>query len=564
MLRDSLRGWINKRLKWNRCLTNLNEKDQALRNGVSSFLKKYSKLSQKSPIVIVWELGGFEAILRRDAIISMALNVRGYKTHFILCDGHSKACVQREMHKENVCEWEKSCLNCLNSMQRSAEKYNIEYSFASEYLDEKIFSQLRAFSKTIKLEDIKNYKYMDIDIAQGTLSSFIRYKKGYPTDLIQKDDECVYREYFQTSLVNTYLANFLIKKYKPVAFFTSHGMYSDYQPAVFMGVKNSINVMAWSSSFFDMHHYYYPPKSCKNLMPRRISDQGWEGIKSQNLTQIQEQRLNKFFIDRYINAKTSDTLNFFDKLEGVVDLKKKIGITNNNPIVCLFTHLNWDACIDFPALIFEDSYQWVIESVQKMIEIEDVNWLIKIHPVEMRIGNYYGVVDEIKRKIGDIPSHVKILTPDLKINSYGLYNVIDVGITIMGTVGVELPSFSKPVITAGRFHFAQKGFTIDPESKGEYFKLLENIKSIRPLSDDQVRMARRYAYSYFIERQIPLTVINTAQGHWGDLDLNKLDRLLPGNDPIIDKICEGIIYGKDVALDEKCFEYLEKIKEFGY
>lgn len=124
-------------------------------------------------------------------------------------------------------------------------------------------------------------------------------------------------------------------------------------------------------------------------------------------------------------------------------------------------------------------------------------------------------------------------------------------------MGAELPILGKPVISGGEAHFTGKGFTIDAKSKDEYFELLRNISTIKKLPEDKIDIARKYGYSYFIQRQIPINVINKSEGHFGNIDPQKFNDLLPGNDPIIDAICESILEGKDVILDEKMVKLVD-------
>jgi hypothetical protein len=140
------------------------------------------------------------------------------------------------------------------------------------------------------------------------------------------------------------------------------------------------------------------------------------------------------------------------------------------------------------------------------------------------------------------------LGADSDINSYGLYQLIDGGVTIFGTVGVELAAMGKPVMLAGQAHYGAKGFTLDAATQAEYLAMLERAATLEPLSTQQTALARRYAYWYFVQRQIPIRAINLEQGHWGDLDLERLDSLLPGRDPIMDVVCRNIVEGRDFIL----------------
>ncbi|MBD3231345.1 hypothetical protein GF322_01650 [Candidatus Dependentiae bacterium] len=517
------------------------KRDKKFVTTILRFLKNNVKLRYDSPVVIIWELGGLEAILRRNLAVSFALNLRGYRTHFIICDGFSKACIQNEIGKQKT-----DCKLCYTSMVNCLNKFELDYSIGSSYLDESLVKKFEKIANSINISEIKHYKYLDIPVGEYALSSIIRYKKGYPADYDNYEDEA-YRNYFYASLVNAYVASEVFKKKKPFGVYSSHGYYVDYAAPVFLAKKHKINSLFWSSGYANCY-YYYSPKSEKKLILRNISEFEWKKRKEKDLTRVEDDKLDKFFSGRYIDKSHFDTC-FFDDYENKNSLKKKLKINNNYPIACLFTHVYWDAGIDFPAMIFNDSYEWVVESIKRMNKIENVNWLVKIHPFEYRIESNYSVLDEIKKKVSFIAPHIKILDSKLTLNTQSLFNLIDIGITIWGTIGIELPLFGKPVILAGESHFSDKGFSIDVKTREEYFHILSNISSIKPLSREQIDLARKYVYSYFFERQLPANLGILDKNH--NIDLNKLDKLLPGKNIYLDKICDAIISGKDVIVDKE-------------
>ena len=523
--------------------------DLKFKRRLNKFKKGYSKLNKKSPLVLIWDLGGFVDILRKNAILSTALNLRGYRTHFIICDGLSSACMQRGLEvKEELEDWPKKCAWCSNSMQSMAKKYRVKYSLISDFVSKEKAATFENISSTIPLKDIINYKYLDISVGAIAWSSTNRYMKGFLTSFSDLDEktEKIYRKYFYAALINTYLANEAIENLKPISILVSHGVYVDYAPPILLGVKKGLSSISWSSGYADFLHYFSIPRSKEKLQLRGIDDIEWGRRKNKDLTFEENKLLDDFIFNRYFKKQALDISILSDPV-GVDKLKLSLDIKNNNPVATIFSHVNWDACFDFSTMIFESANQWVVESIRKMIQIKDINWIIRVHPGELTNMSLFTTDDLIKKNFKTIPEHIKIIWSTSKINTYDLCKLTDVGITIFGTIGAELPSFGKPVIAAGDAHFSNKGFSFDAKNKEEYFSFLENIKNIKPLTKEQIDLGRKYAFSYFIERQIPLNVINKSQGHWGDIDMKRLNEMLPGQDRYLDLICDGIINNKTVV-----------------
>jgi hypothetical protein len=517
------------------------------------FLQRHSKVTDASPVVIIWELGGFGDIMKKNAIISAALNIRGYKTHFIVCDGTPEACIQRGLElKEKTEDWDKRCTGCLKVMKYVANQYSVDYSLAAEHISNEKKMEFKKLSETIDLKEIFHYKYIEVDVGMLAWSSLIRYMKGHLIEKkdLKKDDEILLRKYLYAGLVNTYIADEVIRKFKPVSIFSSHGVYVDYSPPILLAYIKGIKALIWSSGFKDFLHYFTVPKKPNKLEFRGMTPSEWKKRAETPLSKEENKNLDAYIHHRFNKGNKRDFLNI-TLPESVESLKKKLGFDNEKKIVCLFCHVSWDLSFDLSNMVFDNANQWLSESLEAIFEIKDVNWIIRVHPGEKVSGSLYTNDDFIKANFKKIPEHVRILWSDSEINSLGLYKLLDVGITLFGTMGAELPILGKPVISGGEAHFCDKGFTIDAKSKEEYFNLLRNIKDIGPLSPEQINFARQYAYSYFIQRQIPINVINKSEGHFGNIDLKRIDNLLPGRDLIMDEICSGILEGRDVILDKR-------------
>lgn len=526
---------------------------KSLKYRIYKFLKKHSTVTDASPNIIVWELGGFGDILKKNAIISAALNIRGYRTHFIICDGTPQACIQRGLEKnEKISDWDSICNKCLQGMKYSANQYSAEYSLAGSYIDDKKKKEFKELSMTIELNEIYNYKYLNVDVGMLAWSSVIRYMKGFVIERkdLKKEDEILLRKYFFAGLVNTYIADEVIKKFSPVSLFGSHGVYVDYSPAILLAYLKGIKTLIWSSGFKDFLHYFTIPKKPNKLEFRGITEPEWKKRKEKPLSEEENKTLDDYIHHRFNKGNKRDFLNV-TLPEDPEALRKKLGFDNGRKVACLFCHVSWDLSFDLSNMIFDNANQWLCESMKAVFDIKNVNWIIRVHPGEKVSGSLYTNDDFIKKNFSEIPDHVKVLWSDSEINSLGLYKLLDVGITLFGTMGAELPILGKPVISGGEAHFSNKGFTIDAKSREEYFSLLKNINTIELLKKDQIDIARRYAYSYFIERQIPINIVNKSEGHFGNIDLKKLDHLKPGKDLIMDAICESILEGKDVILNEK-------------
>jgi len=516
---------------------------------IRSFRKKNCKILDDAPIVLFWEMGAFPLMLERNALFSLAFEARKYRTKFIICDGTPGICINDEFRKNSKVDEQAfltECSKCYALHLPTLKKYNLNYSLAGEFISNTELEQCKNIMKTLSVNDMYNYEFHTVKVGEIALSSLIRFFKGKFISRLRLDafGEQIYRKYFYAALCNTVVAQNAIKQYQPKILITSHGKYVDYEPAVLVGKKENVTTCSWASGFDPYHHFFSTYVRDAANESRLINPQKWKKIAQESLTKKQDELLDEVMESRYKRNPQykSNTHNFVASKR----LAQQLDINPRFPTVCLFAHVNWDA---WHPSVYDSSNEWVVESIKTMIKQPNVNWIVRVHPIRtdsVSEGSVVSTDDVIRQFFSTLPENLKILWSDSNINTYSIFEMIDVGITATGTVGIELALLGKPCIVFDYAHYAKKSFTVDVSTKTMYVNYLKKISTINVLNMSQIKLARRYAYSYFVERQIPINIIDKAKGHWGPLMINKLNNLLPGNDKELDNLCESILNQRDV------------------
>ena len=189
------------------------------------------------------------------------------------------------------------------------------------------------------------------------------------------------------------------------------------------------------------------------------------------------------------------------------DLKSAIGLDKYKKTVVIYSHILSDANLFYGTDIFENGYEeWLIETVRRAMRNDAVNWVLKLHPANKirnsRLGyaGEYGEIEALRSAFGKIPNFLHVVYPETKVSPFSFFQITDVGITVRGTVGIELPCFGIPVLTAGTGRYSGKGFTYDSSDIEAYLSLIDGIHVTPKLSDGQVKLAVMYAYFIFYAR----------------------------------------------------------------
>ena len=184
----------------------------------------------------------------------------------------------------------------------------------------------------------------------------------------------------------------------------------------------------------------------------------------------------------------------------------------------------WDAASAQREIAFDNPVEWVIETIEWFNKNPEKQLIVKIHPAEIVIGTNMPFYDIILSRISP-NENIRIIKPDEKFNSWSIYDISSMGIVHTTTAGMEMPLVHKPCLVVSKTHYRNKGFTLDVESKEEYFEKLNNLDISKvDLKKNKIE-AVKYAHLLFIRYQIPFNMFfEEAASDFRGYRYNSIDR----------------------------------------
>ena len=183
---------------------------------------------------------------------------------------------------------------------------------------------------------------------------------------------------------------------------------------------------------------------------------------------------------------------------------KKLGWKLNDPIGVIFASDLTDGVFLSLSPYFRDRLLWLRETLFEIRKISNVNWLVKPHPNDEINKVITDTISECKKICSDC-DHIKVFPEDIASDSIPKF--IHAAITQNGSVGSEFPCFGIPTVLGDKSYYSELGFTIDPNSKEEYFFNLKNLKNLKKLNNEQIELAKINVFILYKISQITSNLI---------------------------------------------------------
>ena len=364
----------------------------------------------------------------------------------------------------------------------------------------------------LSLQGIKAWTFEGCWIGPQIISTLSRIRFEGSVDFAHPEVRRRLQEMLLPTLEHVLRARKLIEQHPADLALTIEANYAVFGPLVDVAIGRGCNVIQMIQPWKDdaLTFRRMTPVT-RREHPSSVARETLDLVAQRPWTDREQQALDQMFADRYggrwfLQERNQRSTRRYTPGE----LMQRFRLDSAKPTAVVFSQVLWDANLFYGDDLFEDAGEWFIETVLAACANTAMNWLVKIHPANVWKRSYENITHEytetvlIRREIGDLPPHVKLIGSDDDMSTLSLFEHIDYGVTVRGTSGMELACFGKHCVTAGTGRYSGLGFTLDSTSREQYLQRLARLHTQPAMNDEEALRAKWHAYAAFALRPWPM------------------------------------------------------------
>lgn len=483
-----------------------------------------------------------------DAVLAAALRERGTEVCLVGCDGLFKNCYPIRGSYDQ----EASCRACAQSGKEFLSLFNLSLDQIRNYLapneiDEKIL-ELQSWSA----EQLLNYTHEGFPLGRRVGSSVGSYMRVIPDQYGRADVLEVYRKYLSYGIVVWQALDRLFKKFNPTHAVIMNGNGFIHSSAFGLSKARGVKIITHERGMYDGSLIIVKDDIAPAPQPYLDLVPPWQKVP---LLTDEFKRIRQFYRNREV-GKDLNAINFYEESAEHSEVRAKLGIEADSRILAVFTSSLYELAY------FGEELSMVTRQFEILDRlIEDFRarkgskdyLVIRHHPsmgtrLARGINAQYSMLERIYKQAAVAPSNVRIIMPDEDITSYSIaWNAV-AAIAFFSTMRLEAAARGIPVASSNH-PYLRLGVThaIEDESQEGLHNLVESLyEKAKNFTVDDLRNIYRTSHAYFFKHSTLLRSVQIKQASEVTLNINDLAELRPGNDVVLDRICDHITKGTSI------------------
>lgn len=470
-----------------------------------------------------------------DAVLGLALQMRGAEVRFLSCENLYEHCpAVKGRHDCDTCRRSASVI--LNGFFISSDPLN-------RYMRGEDEAQASAWIDGIEPSHYAEACFDDLPVGNWALSSTLTQLRSTLEDLVREPAASIYRRYIIDTLKTYWAVSRAIEEFRPDHALLFNGRLYPYRAAVEAFRRHDIPFVIHERGFAPRSFLFLENRSIINFSVYRQAFQEWKNVALEKPTL-------EYLAALFDGRKTGKTINqypFHSFTERGGDIRERLGIPPGKRIVGVFTS-SFDelyCCDDYDTI---DDQVSMLEALFAYYRERDVYVVVRHHPY---IGGLsYDIAERTMlcryyRSALNAPPNVRIVMPKEKLISYELFPHLDYAIAPYSTIAFELALDGIPTAVYSRSYHAEAfPLTIDRTREG-IIASCERAESEASLFDlAATRGPLRFANLQYLLFSWNFKSMGIREHFIPDLRISHTDELLPGRDPALDVICNHFLDGK--------------------
>ena len=384
----------------------------------------------------------------------------------------------------------------------------------------RIFKVLRSLIKINNIDEFLDVKYNGIHLGKLSYDNYLR-SNGVGT--IEQLDTKLLKEMYTAISYHDYLDD-IVKNLNAFAMVQSERQFIPYGVLFQTVVKHGLTVYfrGGGPTNFTLLKISDPSLTYMNTHrhSKEIFNYVYQNYKEKAVEIGGELIYSRFLGKAHTNDIPDASKAYKENSTSVSreELCSSFNWDSSKPIVLVMSNMLTDGVFTNRWRIFRDNLIWLRETLTKITEVCDVNWIVKGHPSDSKNNVKTTSKAEYERITGSL-RNVRFLESDFPASS--LPSIVDAVLTDHGSAGLEYPIMGVPCIIAGESLYSGRGFVYEPKSKDEYFKLLENVSVLKKPTNEQIDKAKVFVYIYLILARVKSSLIPNFRV-FADYDENAL------------------------------------------